>query len=93
MPTALLLVHIEIGKENEVMTLLKNTKGAEDIYLVFGAYDIVAKIRTETIDELQEIVNNRLLKSKEIRSTTAMIIIPEKPKVVVLSQKTAKILA
>jgi DNA-binding Lrp family transcriptional regulator len=91
--TALLLITTEIGKEIKVMKLLKTTKGVEDVHLVYGAYDMVAKIRTESMDELQEIVTNRLMISKEIRSSTTLMIIPEKPKVVVLTEENPKILA
>ena len=93
MLTALLLITTEIGKEIKVMKLLKTTKGVEDVHLVYGAYDMVAKIRTESMDELQEIVTNRLMISKEIRSSTTLMIIPEKPKVVVLTEENPKILA
>ena len=93
MPTALLLINIEVGKETKVMRLLKTIKGVEEVHLVFGAYDMVAKIKTDSMDELQEIVTNRLLRSKIIRSSTTMIIIPEKPKVVVLTEEIPKIFA
>jgi DNA-binding Lrp family transcriptional regulator len=93
LPTALLLINIEVGKETKVMRLLKTIKGVEEVHLVFGAYDMVAKIKTDSMDELQEIVTNRLLRSKIIRSSTTMIIIPEKPKVVVLTEEIPKIFA
>ena len=54
---------------------------------------MVVKIKTESMDELQEIVTNRLLRLKEISSCTTMMIVPEKPKVVVLTKEIPKILA
>lgn len=91
--TALLFINAEMGNESAVMELLRRIVGVEEVYLVYGAYDIVAKIRTESMDQFQEIVDNRLRRLKEIRSSTKMIIIPEKPKVVVLSNERLKILA
>jgi DNA-binding Lrp family transcriptional regulator len=92
LPTALLLITTEIGEEIKVMRLLKKIEGVEAVYLVYSAYDIVAKIRTESLDELQDIVTNRLIRLKEIRSCTKMVIIPEKPKVVVLTEEKPRIL-
>ena len=93
MQTALLLITTESGTETKVMKLLKTTKGVEDIHLVYGAYDMVARIRAESMDELQEIVANRLGRLKEIKSSTTLIIIPEKPNVVVFTEENPKILA
>ena len=93
MLTALLLITTEIGKETGIKRLLKAIKGVEYVYLVYGAYDVIAKIRTESMDELQEIVTNHLTRSTEIKLVTRMIIFPEKPEVVVLAEENPKILA
>jgi hypothetical protein len=53
----------------------------------------VVKIKTESMDKLQEIVTDRLLRSKEVSSCTTMMIVPEKPKVVVLTKEVPKIFA
>jgi DNA-binding Lrp family transcriptional regulator len=91
--TALLLITTEIGKETGIKRLLKAIKGVEYTYLLYGAYDVIAKITTESMDELQDIVINHLTRSTEIKSVTRMIILPEKPEVVVLREENAKILA
>ncbi len=75
------------------MRLIKIIKGIEKVHLVYSSYDMVVKVKTESMDELQEIVTNLLLKSKDIKSLTTMIIVPEKTKVVVLSEESQKILA
>lgn len=77
--------------ETKVMRLLKTINAVEEVYLVYGAYDIVAKIRTESMDELKEITTSRLRKSNEIRSSTTMIVIPEKLNLVVLTGEGPKI--
>ncbi len=91
--SALLLINTKIGKEIKLMRLIKIIKGIEELHLVYGSYDMVVKVKTESMDELQEIVTNLLLKSKDIKSLTTMIIVPEKTKVVVLSEESQKILA
>ena len=93
MINALLLINAETGNETAIRELLRKIVGVEEVYLVYGAYDIVAKIKTENMDKLQEIIDNRLRRFKEIRSRTTMIIIPEKPKVIVITNERSKIIA
>lgn len=91
MLTALLLINAEMGNETTVMELLRGIVGVKEVYLVYGAYDIVAKIRTESMDKLREIIKKRLRRLKEIRSSTTMIIIPEKRKVGLPTKERLKI--
>ncbi len=93
MLTAYLLIITESGKETKVSNSLKTVAGVEEVYLVYGAYDVVIKIKAENLDALQEIVSTHLISSKEIRSTAPLILIPEKPKVVVLKEENPKIIA
>jgi len=56
MPAAFVLVNAEIGSEDEVLEDLKGTKGVVGAWIVYGVYDIVAKIEADTMDELKEII-------------------------------------
>ena len=77
MPTAFVLVNTEIGSENEVLTTLKKVDGVEEAYAVYGVYDIVAKIRAESMDKLKEIVTWHIRRLDKVRSTLTMIVIEE----------------
>jgi len=76
--TAFLLVNAEIGSESKVMRALKTIDTVEFAYLVYGVYDIVVKIKAESIDALKEIITSRLIRSNLVKSSTTMIVIPEK---------------
>lgn len=91
--TAYLLLITESGKETEIAVLLKTIAGVEEVYLVYGTYDVVVKIKVENMDALQEIVSSHLMNLKEIKSTVTLVLIPEKPKVVVLEEETPKLVA
>jgi len=67
--------------------------GVEEVYLVYGAYDVVVKINVENMDALREIVSSHLMNLKEIRSIATLILIPEKPKVVVLVEENKELFA
>jgi DNA-binding Lrp family transcriptional regulator len=87
--TAFLLVTTEIGSESKVMRMFEKIDAVEEVYLVSNVYDIIVKIMTQSIDELKEIVTSNLVRSNGVRSTSTMIILPEKP---VLNTITEEIL-
>ena len=77
MPSAFVLINTEIGAENEVLKALKDIDGIEEAYAVYGVYDIVAKVRAETMDKLKEIVTWNIRRLDKVRSTLTMIVIEE----------------
>ncbi len=56
MATTFVLINTEIGSEKEVLDELKKIDAVKESYMVYGVYDIVAKIAADTMDELKEIV-------------------------------------
>jgi DNA-binding Lrp family transcriptional regulator len=80
MISALLLINTQIGSEKEVLKTLKLIDSLKEIYLVYGVYDIVTKIEAKNMDELKEIITCRLLRSKLVKNSTTMLIIPDKQK-------------
>ncbi len=77
MPSAFVLINTEIGAENEVLKALKDIDGIEEAYAVYGVYDIVAKVKAETMDKLKEIVTWNIRRLDKVRSTLTMIVIEE----------------
>jgi len=76
MPMAFLLINTELASP-EVREELKKIDGVEEVYIVYGIYDIVAKVRANTMDELKEIVTWRVRRLDKVRSTLTMIAIEE----------------
>ena len=77
MPLAFLLVNVETDSENEVLEIMKRTEGVEEVYMVYGVYDIVAKIKADTTARLKDIILWRIRKLNKIRSTTTMMVSEE----------------
>jgi len=75
MPIAFVLINTEIGSESEVLKTLKEVEGIEEAYSVYGVYDIIAKIRADTMDKLKDIVTWRIRRLNKVRSTLTMIVI------------------
>jgi len=77
MPLAFVLINTEIGSESEVLGSLRKIDTVEEAYMVYGVYDVVAKIRADTMDKLKEIVTWHVRRLDKVRSTLTMIVIEE----------------
>ena len=76
MEKAFVLIHTETGKENDVLKELKKIEGVEEAFIVYGGYDIVAKLVAKNIEKLKEIVySGRLKKIDGIFSTRTLIVL------------------
>ena len=56
---------------------MKKIRGVVEAFAVYGVYDIIARVKAETMDELKEIVMARIRKVKDVRSTLTFIRIAE----------------
>jgi DNA-binding Lrp family transcriptional regulator len=75
MPIAFVLINAEIGSEGEVLAELKKVEGVEEAYSVYGVYDVIAKVRADTMDKLKDVVTWRIRRLNKVRSTLTMIVI------------------
>ncbi|MCL2359977.1 MAG: Lrp/AsnC ligand binding domain-containing protein [Nitrososphaerota archaeon] len=78
MPTAFVLINTEIGSESDVLRELKKVEGAEESSAVYGVYDIVARVKANTMDKLKEIVTWRIRRLDKVRSTLTMIVVEDR---------------
>ncbi|GBC68945.1 hypothetical protein HRbin01_00635 [archaeon HR01] len=75
MPTAFVLINTEIGSEEEVLAELKKISYIKEAYVVYGVYDIVAKVEAETMDKLKEVVSWSVRRLDKVRSTLTMLVV------------------
>jgi DNA-binding Lrp family transcriptional regulator len=75
MPAAFVLINAEIGSEDEVLKDLRAMEQVKEAYVVYGVYDIVAKVESETMDKLKEIVTWKVRRLNKVRSTLTMIVV------------------
>jgi DNA-binding Lrp family transcriptional regulator len=73
MPMAFVLINSEIGSEEEVLKELGKVEGIVEAYIVYGVYDVVAKIRADTMDKLKDVVTWHVRRLNKVRSTLTMI--------------------
>ena len=75
MPTALVLLNVELGAESIVLENLRKIDAVKEAYRVFGVYDTIAEIEADTMEELKEIVSLRVRTIDKVRQTLTMIAI------------------
>jgi len=73
MATAYVLINCELGSEEEIIKQLKNLEGVIEVHGTFGAYDILAKIESPTVETLREIITRNIRKIDQIRSTLTLM--------------------
>lgn len=75
MPTAYVLINCDLGSEDDIIRELKKLPEAIEVSGVYGVYDIIAKIRSDTMDKLRETITWHVRKIDKVRSTLTMIVI------------------
>ena len=78
MTSAFLLINSEFLFTEEVMNKLKEIPEIVDIYRVQGLYDIIAKVKLNTEEELKELVSERIRKVDKVTGTVTVIIAGDK---------------
>jgi DNA-binding Lrp family transcriptional regulator len=73
--TAYVLINVEIGSEDEVLRNLDPISEVKEAHLVYGVYDIIAVIETETMQELKDTVSWKIRRLDKVRSTLTMIVV------------------
>ncbi|UCH58022.1 MAG: Lrp/AsnC ligand binding domain-containing protein [Candidatus Bathyarchaeota archaeon] len=75
MATAFVLINVEIGAEEEVLRDLEPIPEVKEAYLVYGVYDIITLVETETMQELKDAVSLKIRRLDKVHSTLTMIVV------------------
>ena len=75
MDTAYVLIKTELGSETEVMKGLKMIEEVKEAHLVYGAYDIIARVEADTRDDLKNVIHSKVRRLNNIRSTLTMVVV------------------
>ncbi|AFH42796.1 Lrp/AsnC ligand binding domain-containing protein [Fervidicoccus fontis] len=78
MPSAIVLINAEIGSEEEVFNDITKINEVTEAYVVYGVYDVIAKVEADTMDKLKEIIASHIRKLPKVRSTLTMIVVEGK---------------
>ena len=74
MVEAFVFINTEIGAEDEVMEALIKMPEIKEAMIVYGPYDLVVKVSTDTAESLRKLISEKIRKLPKIKSTTTLII-------------------
>lgn len=77
MAMAFVLINSEMGLEEEVYTALKAIDSVVEANVVYGVYDLVAKVHGTSSEELKNTILTQIRSLENVRSTLTMIIIED----------------
>jgi DNA-binding Lrp family transcriptional regulator len=75
MPMAFVLINADLGAEEELVRELKGIEHVKEVYVVYGVYDIVAKIEADTMEKVKETITWKIRRLEKVRSTLTMIVV------------------
>lgn len=70
---AYVLLNCDVGTEETTMHKLKEVKLVKEVQGTFGAYDILAKLESQSSEELDNIITTKIRHLENIRSTTTLL--------------------
>jgi len=77
MPRAFVLLNVETGSEDNVLKQLEQIGVVEEAYVSYGVYDLIIKVKSETMEELKEAVTHKIRTINQVRSTLTLIMMEE----------------
>jgi len=73
METAYVLITCGLGHEAEIIDEIKQLEDVKEVTVVFGAYDILAKVKSANVENLRETITWKIRKLNRVRSTLTLM--------------------
>ncbi len=70
---AYVLLNTKIGSEDNVLEEIRKIEGVQEAFNLWGVYDIIARIQTDTMEKLTNIINDKL-QASNIHSKLTVIV-------------------
>lgn len=75
MPTAFVLINVEISQMESVLEKLKKINAVKEAYMLYGVYDLIAKVEADAMEKLKEIITWQVRRLEKVQSTQTMMVI------------------
>jgi DNA-binding Lrp family transcriptional regulator len=77
MPRAYVLFSVNSGSEDRVIKEITAISEVQEAFVSYGVYDLVVKIKTDSMEQLKELISHRLRVIPDVRSTLTLILVEE----------------
>ena len=72
---AFVLINTELGSEGDLVEKIKSIPNVTEAYLVYGTYDIIVKVESDSLDKVKETITHNLRTLSNVRSTLSMVVV------------------
>lgn len=84
-PIAYVLLNSDLGSDETIISKVKEILDSEssidyEVQGVYGVYDIVLKISSDSADNLRSVITNKIRRIDKVQSTLTMMVIEEQEK-------------
>ncbi len=70
-----MLVNADLGAEEDLLKKLREIPNVKEVYVVYGVYDIVARVEADTMEKVKETITWSIRRLDKVRSTLTMIVV------------------
>jgi DNA-binding Lrp family transcriptional regulator len=77
MPRAYVLISVGSGAEERVLEEIRGIAEVQAAFVSYGVYDLVVKIKTDSMERLKELMSHRLRMIPNVRSTLTLVLVEE----------------
>lgn len=74
MVSAYIMMKMQVGRDDEVISELRGLKQLQEADATYGAYDLVIKVNFKTIEELDRFIFEKVRRIKGVTETSSMIV-------------------
>ena len=75
MPIAFVFINTAPASMPEVLKKVKAVEGVKEAEMIYGVYDIVAKLKTETMDQLKQIITYNIRRINNVLTTQTLLVV------------------
>jgi len=67
------MLNVETGAERVVLERLKAVDAVEEAYISYGVYDIILRVKANTMQDLKEEITRKIRTTNQVLSTLTLI--------------------
>jgi DNA-binding Lrp family transcriptional regulator len=84
MPSAYVLFNVSAGSEDLILERIRSIAEVQEAFFSYGVFDLVVKIKTDSMEQLKELISYRLRAITNVKSTLTLIQVEERKIIVTI---------
>lgn len=74
------MINVDIGKEETVFQKLLEIPEVKEAYIVYGIHDLITVVKADGLEELRQVVVQKIRKIEGVRNTITCIVVKKEQK-------------